>query len=676
MGGGFVLQALKRHRFGGRIIPVNPRYADVDGLSSLPSLSAVSEDIDLAVFAVPAAALADSLREARPRSIKTALVLSSGYSEVGEEGARLEHELLVLAREKGARLIGPNSVGLVNLRDGVVATISQAFDRTDLVTSDVALVSQSGAFGTALVARAQQEGVGFRYFISSGNEADASFSDLARALIVRDDVRVLCGYLENVRDGKGFIELATLALRLGKPLIVLKAGSSTIGSQAAKSHTGAMVGSDAITQSIFDCHGIIRAKDGEHLLELLKVFERTQEAKGERVALVSHSGGAGVLAADAAEAEGAQMPPLPAEVESTLRETLPAYATIGNPLDMTGAASLQAKLMVQCLKTMLDSDSYDAGLLCVALIWREGALLLEELTSLAASSRKPFAVSWAAPSDEIAARLRAAPFPVFPDPSRAAGALARKLRYDVHFRGRSPSPYRPARRKTVDRGALTTVAGQIDTLTRYRIPLPRQILSESLAGAERFRVALGRPVVVKVASADVLHRTETGGVVIGVNTAEELAAAYEHVTRSVSSSEGVLVQEMIEDGLHVFVGMKRDPAFGPIIAVGPGGTLVELVAKLAMRPAPVNAEQALDMLSSSPLDSLLRGFRGGTELDRNALAAAIVSISLLAIDAPHAFEIEFNPLIVLSKGAGCAAVDYKFRLLPSAADPRPSSASV
>ena len=674
MGGGFVLQALKRHHFAGRIIPVNPRYAEVDGLECVSSLSALPEDVDLAVFAVPAAALATSLREARAHSIKTALVLTSGYSEVGDEGTLLEKELVSLVREKGARLIGPNSVGLVNLENGVVATISQAFDRTGLATGDVALVSQSGAFGTALVARAQQEGIGFRYFISSGNEADASFSDLARALIVRHDVRVLCGYLENIRDGKGFTELATLALELGKPLIVLKAGSSTVGSQAAKSHTGALVGSDAVAQSIFDSYGIIRASDGEHLLELLKAFERTPLAKGNRIALVSHSGGAGVLAADAAESEGAHMPPLPATVQQRLRETLPAYATIANPLDMTGAASLQAKLMAGCLQAMLESDAYDAGLLCVALIWREGAVLLEELISLAASSAKPFAVSWAAPSDEIAAKLRAAPFPVFSDPSRAAAALARKLRYDIAFRGRRPSEYRPPRQAAVDRRKLATVAGQIDVLTQYGIPLPKQILAANLAEAERFRAELGRPVVVKIASVELLHRTEAGGVVAGVNTSDELANAYDRIMHTEASIEGVLVQEML-DGLHVFVGMKRDPTFGPMIAVGPGGTLVELIATLAMRPAPLSAEAALELLASSRLDALLRGFRGVDGFDRKALAAAIASLSVLALDAPDAAEIEFNPLIVLSKGAGCAAVDYKFRLLPSAAAQKPSSAS-
>jgi acyl-CoA synthetase (NDP forming) len=682
MGGGFVLQGLRRHGFDGRIIPVNPRYQEIDGLPCFSSLSAVNEDIDLAVFAVPAGALTASLREARPHSIKTALVLTSGYSEAGEEGERLERELLDLVREKSVRLIGPNSVGLANLENGVVTTISQAFDRTGLKTGDVALISQSGAFGTALVARAQEEGVGFRYFISSGNEADAGFSDLARALIARDDVRILCGYLENIRDGKGFTALATVALELGKPLIVLKAGSSTIGSRAARSHTGALVGSDSVAQSIFDAYGIIRAKDGEHLLELLKVFARTQDAKGKRIAVVSHSGGAGVLAADAAESQGAQMPPLPSDVQKTLREMLPAYATVANPLDMTGAASLQAKLMAQCLKTMLAGDAYDAGLLCVALIWREGATLFDELSALAASSEKPFAVSWAAPAAEIAARLRTGSFPVFADPSRAAAALARKLRYDVDSRGRTLHDYRPIRDAAIDEGLLETVAGQIDVLERYGVPLPKQTLATTLADAERFRASLDRPVVVKIASADIVHRTESGGVIVGVKSAEELAEAYERVVRDVTAAEpgstieGVLVQEMIEDGLHVFVGTKRDPTFGPMIAAGPGGTLVELIARLAMRPAPVDLKQALEMLGSPPLDALLRGFRGGAELDREALASAVVAISLLALDAPRAAEIEFNPLIVLSKGAGCAAVDYKFRLLPSAADPTPSSASV
>ena len=663
MGGGFVLQGLRRHGFSGRIVPINPRYQDVDGLRCFSSLSEVEGDIDLAVFAVPAAALTKSLGEARTGSIKTALVLSSGYSEVGEDGARLERELVAAAHASGTRIIGPNSVGIANLGNGMVTTISQAFDRVGLAVGDVALVSQSGAFGTALVARAQQEGVGFRYFISSGNEGDIRFSDLARALIARSDVRVLCGYLENIRDGEGFIELAQDALRLGKPLIVLKAGTSVVGSRAAKSHTGALVGSDEVAQSIFETYGVIRARDGEHLLELLKVFERTPPACGRRVALVSHSGGAGVLAADAAESAGAEMPALPDDVKEQLRKALPAYATIANPLDMTGAASLQAQLMSECLTTMLQSDAYDAGLLCVALIWREGETLLSELQALSASSKKPFAVSWAAPADEIAAKLCSASFPVFPDPSRAASALGTKLAYDAVFRGH-PRQRAARSAKHISRDELATVKGQIAVLEGYGIPLPEQTLARDLKEADEFRRRAERPIAVKAASATLLHRTEAGAVALDVKSSEELTQAYDRVRKNLDGEqiEGVLVQAMIEGGLQAFVGVRRDPTFGPMLAVGPGGTLVELIGKVVLRPAPVTADEAMEMLRRSPLDALLSGFRGGTRFDRQAFADAIARLSQLAADAPDVAEIELNPIIVLGEGQGCAAVDFKFTL--------------
>jgi acyl-CoA synthetase (NDP forming) len=664
MGGGFVLEGLRRHKFAGRIIPVNPRYQDINGLRCFTSLADVEDDIDLAVFAVPAAALVKSLSEARDGSIKIALILSSGYSEVGEDGARLERELVAAAHAKGTRIVGPNSVGIANLGNGMVTTISQAFDRVGLAVGDVALVSQSGAFGTALVARAQQEGIGFRCFISSGNEGDIRFSDLARALIARSDVRVLCGYLENIRDGEGFIELAQDALRLGKPLVVLKAGTSVVGSRAAKSHTGALVGSDEVAQSIFETYGVIRARDGEHLLELLKVFERTPPARGRRVALVSHSGGAGVLAADAAESAGAEMPLLPDDVKEQLRKALPAYATIANPLDMTGAASLQAKLMSDCLTTMLQSDAYDAGLLCVALIWREGDTLLSELQALSASSRKPFAVSWAAPADEIAAKLRSASFPVFPDPSRAASALGTKLTYDAVFRGR---PRRHAARsiKRISRDEIATVKGQIAVLESYGIPLPEQILARDLKEAEEFRRRADRPIAVKAASVTLLHRTEAGAVVLNVKSSEELVQAYDRVRKSLDREhiEGVLAQSMIEGGVQAFIGVRRDPTFGPMVAVGPGGTFVELIGKVVLRPAPVTSEEAMEMLQASPLDALLSGFRERTRYDRQALADAIARLSQLAADAPDVAEIELNPTIVLGEGQGCAAVDFKFHYI-------------
>jgi acetyltransferase len=664
MGGGFVLQAMRRHKFNGRILPVNPRYPEIDGLKCFPDLASVEGDIDLAVLAVPAATLPASIDAVPMGKVKSALVLSSGFSEIGAEGAKLERDLVDAARAKNIRIVGPNSVGLVNLGNGLVATISQAFDRTDFPKGDVALVSQSGAFGTALVARGQQEGVGFRYFISTGNEADLQFTDLARSLIVRDDVRVLCGYLENVRDGAGFIELAQLAADLHKPIVVLKAGVTEAGSVAAKSHTGALVGSDEVAQAVFDACGVIRATDGEHLLELLKMFERTPRAKGKRLAIVSHSGGAGVLAADAAENAGASLPLPPDSVKAALSEKLAAYATVSNPLDMTGAASLQANLMVSCLQTMLESDAYDAGVLCVALIWREGEKLLSELNALAESGAKPFAVSWSAPSDALAPQLRTARFPVIADPARAAAALARKL---VHESAASTKPHGRKPGARIAARELSTTAGQIAVLERYGIAMPAQTLAATLEAAEAFRAQLGGPVVVKIAAPELLHRTEAGGVAVNVGSAQQLAHAYERILTSVKQHhpdtriDGMLIQEMSAEGVQAFVGMKRDPAFGPIVAVGAGGTLVELFGKLAMRPAPVDPDRALAMIDGSPLGKLLGGFRGAKAFDRRALAQLISNASYLALDAPELAEMEFNPVIVLPEGSGCVAVDYKFQ---------------
>lgn len=664
MGGGFVMQAMLRHHFAGRIIPVNPRYPEINGLRCFPDLQSIDEPVDLAVFVVPAATLASSIDAISPGAVKSALVLSSGFSEVGEAGAQLERSLLDTVRAKNIRMVGPNSVGLVNLGTGLVATISQAFDRTDFPKGDIALVSQSGAFGTALVARAQQEGLGFKFFVSSGNEADLAFTDLSRSLIARDDVRVLCGYLENVRDGKGFIELAKFAASLRKPIVVLKAGISEAGSAAAKSHTGALVGSDEVAQAIFDTHGVIRASDGEHLLELLKMFERSPRAKGKRLAIVSHSGGAGVLAADAAEQTGASLPLPPDEVKSALSEKLAAFATLSNPLDMTGAASLQAELMVSCLRAMLETDTYDAGLLCVALIWREGETLLAQLNELAGSCSKPFAVSWSAPSEAIADRLRNARFPVVADPARAAAAFARKL---VHESAPSFVPKKPS--PSTDRAHdVSTTSAQIATLERYGITLPRQILASSLAEAEAFRADVNAPIAVKIASPDLLHRTEAGGVAIDVRSKQQLADAYDAILSRVRKEhprarvDGMLVQEMVDDGTQAFVAVKRDATFGPIVAVGAGGTLVELFGKVVMRPAPLEPVLVDAMLQESLLATLFAGYRGGTQYDRAAFATFVSNVSQLAADAPEIAEMEFNPVFVRPEGKGCVAVDYKFTL--------------
>lgn len=668
LGGGLVLRFLRQHGYRGTILPVNPRRTTVDGLPCYPSLAAAPGPIDLAVLAVPAAALAPALAEVRPGHVRVALVLSSGFSELGPEGTRLERAVVDIARERGIALVGPNSVGAVNLANGTVPTISQFFDRPRLQPGPLALVTQSGAFGTALLAQAEQEGLRFGYFVSSGNEADLEFSDFGMHLVGRDDVGVLCGYIESIRNGAAFRDMAQTAAAAGKPVVLLKVGSSEAGAEAARSHTGALAGSDTVAQAVFDADGVLRARDGEDLLDLVKVFARTTASGGRRLAILSHSGGAGVMAADAAGAAGALLPPLPEDLRRRLAERLPLFAALRNPLDMTGGASLDGRLMADCLRMVLEHEAYDAALLCVNLIWRDGDALMSALERIAAEVAKPFAVSWVAPRPEARQALSDASFPVFGDPARAARVLVRRMVWDDarHERLSGRSPERPFPAERVSGIDLSSVGGQMAALAACGIRFPHQDIVGTLAEAERVLDAVGGTVAVKIASPDIAHRSEIGAVRTGLADHAALAEAYRAVLANArhhhpqARIDGVLVQEMVE-GLEVLVGTMRDPTFGPVVVFGPGGVLVELMGGTTMIPAPFDAEHALRLIGRSRLAPLLAGYRGGPRLDVPALAQVLEAVSWLACDRQDLRELDLNPVTVLREGRGCVALDVAMR---------------
>ncbi len=673
MGGGMVFRFMRDHGFKGTLYPVNPKRQTVGGLRCYPSLESVPEPIDLGILAVPAKAVPGIFQAIPKGHVKVALVLTSGFGELNEEGGVLERDMLAAARAKGVRIVGPNSVGTVNLWDNVVSSFSQFFDRADIRPGEAALVSQSGAFGTAILAGAELAGIRFGYFVSSGNETDLEFCDYGRYLLDQEHVKVVCGYLESVKKGAAFVDFAEHANALGKPVIVLKVGVSEAGARAASSHTGALVGSDAVAQAMFDALNVLRAEDGEDLMDLIKVFGRTPVSAGMRIGILSHSGGAGVMAADAAEAGGAEVAPLTDELHRRLSEMLPAYATISNPLDMTGGASLQGQLMADCLRTMLADDAYDAAVLCVNLIWREGHILMRQLAAIAATAGKPFAVSWIAPNAETAQALLDAPYPVFADPARAARVLTRRLRFDQRRRAQASFASAAAAARPAEPGrdaglGLSDVAAQGKVLAAYGIRLPRETIATDEESAEAFRRKVGGPVAVKVASVDIAHRTEIGAVVTGIEDGEALAAAYRRVLANAKRHhaeariDGVLVQEMVAGGVEVLIGVKRDPVFGPMVAVGPGGTLVELIGDLRLHPAPLSPAQARRLIGESALEALLEGYRGGGKLDAEALAETLSRVSWLAADRDEIAELDLNPVIVLGAGSGCVALDYKFTL--------------
>jgi acyl-CoA synthetase (NDP forming) len=679
--GSLPLAFLQKHGYAGAIYPVHPKLDEIGGLRCYRSIADVDGDVDLLVIAVPAARIIELLNGCRPGQVKSALVLSSGFAEIGGDGAALQRELRATARAKGMRFIGPNSVGVANLHDKVVPSISQVFDQAGLAAGEIGFVTQSGAVGTAITALAHAEEVGIGYFLSTGNEADLEFSDFCDYFAEDPRVGIIAGYVESIRDGDKFRAAARKAARAGKPIALIKVGASEAGGKAVQSHTGALAGSEAVYRAAFDELGVVRLQSIEELIDVLKAMScprRAARAAGQassdsstlltnsggraaaaRVAILSHSGGAGVLMADTCIAEGLDVAAPSKALADTLRKRLPPYASFGNPIDMTASVIFDPALMAGTVRDVVQSGEYDAVMLCVNLIWRQGAALADELASLTDGVDALVGVAWIAGKPEPLARLKRAGVAVFSDPVRCARAIAARLRWEAK------RPDVAVEAPHVATGAvgadLTGYTAQEALLRRYGVDLAPSGLAGSCDEAKKIARAFGYPVAAKLVARNLAHKSELGGVRLDIDSdaaLERACAALDAIP--IAGREGILVQRMVKGGLEVFVGMKRDEVFGPVIVVGLGGIYVEILRETVMGLAPFDEAAAGRLIRGSKFFAILDGARGQPKRDVAALAKVVARVSTLAVAEPAVISLDLNPIVVGESGA--QVVDFKFEL--------------
>ena len=696
--GSLPLTFLQKHGYAGRIYLIHPKETEIGGLRCYRSMSEIDGDVDLLVVAIAAARIIDLFDECRPGQVKTALILSSGFAEIGGEGLVLQQRLYDAAFAKGIRFIGPNSVGAANLHERIMPSISQVFDQVGLAAGPIGFVSQSGAVGTAITALAHAEQVGIGYFLSTGNEGDLEFSDFCDYFADDPSVRIIAGYVESIRDGDKFRAAAAKCAQNGKPVALIKVGASEAGGKAVQSHTGALAGADEVYRAVFAELGVIRVDSIEALVDVLKmcaVFPdvRSDLARTPCVAVLSHSGGAGVLMADTCVAEGLDVAAPSATLVGKLKARLPSYASFQNPIDMTANVIFDPALMANTVRDVVDSDEYDAVLLCVNLIWRQGPGLAEQLATLASATSALVGVAWIAGKPEPLRALNLSGVPVFSDPVRCVRAVAARLRWErqavvpetagtqrrLAEHAGSPPRIRsgagfPRGRRTANvagsrfsrgrqssNGDLRSFAVQEALLRDYAIPIAPCALAADLPAAQRAAHTLGYPVAAKLIARDLAHKSEIGGVKLGLESDAALAQAFGQLAAiDVPDKEGVLVQKMVAGPLEVFVGMKRDPVFGPVIVAGLGGIYVEVFRETVMRLAPFDAEQATRLLESAKFHPLLAGARGQAKLDVAALADLLANVSSLALDQPSLASLDLNPVIVGETGV--TVVDFKFEI--------------
>lgn len=658
------LKFLLDQGYTGGIFPINPKYETLAGLRCYPDLCTIEAPVDLAIIAVPAPAVMPAFEACIEKGVGGAVIFSSGFGEMNAEGRENELRLAARAREASVPICGPNTVGFWNAYEHVLATFSQAGDG-DVRGGPVAFVTQSGAFGTAIVALLRQRGISLGYFVNSGNEADLTFADLLGFVVEDPQVRVVAGYIEGLKDGPALLAVADRALALGKPIIVAKVGRSGAGARAALSHTGSLAGSDRIYSGAFRQRGILRVDDEEELLDVVAAFSYSALPKGPRVALVTHSGGAGVLMADRAESEGLEVATLTEQTRTALREVVPAFGSIGNPIDITAQFIAEPRLLRQTLEIVFADRGVDLGIFYLGMMDAFAETIIEQFRAVQRGTEKPLLVAWAAAPAHARAKMNELGIANFPTATRAvvaaralAGFARVRANHALHVR---PAAFVPPPLPAGEPRPLPS-ARAFELLQDYGIPVAPWRVVRDAEGAVRAARSLGYPVALKVESPDIRHKSDAHALALGLHDDEAVRHAFERVVAAASNYDsaahidGVLVQKMIEDGVEVIVGVQRDPVFGPVVMAGLGGIFVEVLKDVSFRVAPLAPADAYEMLRELRAFPLLTGARNTEPVDLDALCALIVNVGRLAVErASSLVELDLNP--IKASGRGAVAVD-------------------
>ncbi|WP_223479445.1 acetate--CoA ligase family protein [Oricola indica] len=658
------LRYLKEGGFAGGLYPVNPNRETVQGIKAYASLADVLEVPDVALLAVPASMTEKAVADCVEKGVKAAVIFSAGYAESGEEGLVIQNRLLQTARAGGMRILGPNCLGLFNPNLGFFGTFTQSLDKEMPHGGPLGIISQSGAYGSHIAYLARQRGIGINYWITTGNEADIDISEALEWMAGQDDIKVIMAYVEGVRDGARFRQALELARKNRKPVVMMKVGRSEIGAKAASSHTASLAGSDAIYDALFQQYGVHRAQTTEEQIDVAYACARGIFPKDNKLGVVTLSGGAGVLISDAAERYGLDVAPMPDDAQKTLQELLP-YATVVNPVDTTAQALNDMSLLARNIEVILDQGGYDAliGFFSTVPNTRtlSGPLRKAVEEGCAKYPDRLIALEMVA-DEEVVRDYERAGFLVFEDADRAVAALSALRRFAIAFE-QSESVAAPAPAAPIGKQALSERAAK-DLLGKAGIPFLDERLATNAASAGNAADAIGYPVVLKIVSPDIEHKTEIGGVMVGVADRAGVEAGYatlmqraaEHAPKA--SIEGVLVAPMAGKGVETIVGVSRDPVFGPAVMFGLGGVHVEVLKDVAFRLAPFGREEAMRMIDSIRGRAMLSGARGAAPSDVNALADLLVMISQFA--AAHADDVEtvdLNPVIALPMGEGVVALD-------------------
>lgn len=667
--GGRPVHYMREFGYQGKLYPVNPGRAEVQGLRAYARAKDIGQPVDCALLSITAEDTVEAIRDCAEAGVRSAVIFGAGFAEVGGEGSARQDEVMAIARHAGMRILGPNCMGLVNARAGVYSTFASAYEEGLPPAGGVGVATQSGGYGGYLLKHCFMRGLGVSHFVATGNEADVDMGEVLAWMAEQDETTVLLGYLEGVRSAAHLVRALAAARRNRKPVVMMKVGRTPEGRAAAASHTASLTGEDAVYDALFREYGVWRARTTDELLDIAYALSRGKRPQGPRTAVVSISGGVGVQMADFLSEAGLELGKVPEQTQAQLREIVP-YCSPANPIDMTGLVTANHELLGQALERVLQSEAFDAIILFLGIVGMAPtmAVPLTRILSQVCEHHpdRLMLMSVTTPPD-LHATYDQAGFLVYEDPSRAVTALAALHHFEQFFRRPVPvalkAPELPRVRLPAGAASFNEVQAK-RILGACGIRTPKEILSEGAEAAVAAARQIGFPVAVKVVSADIPHKTEYGGVALDLADEQAVAAAVrrmdERIRRELPGAriDGYLVSEMVKGGTECILGVARDATFGPVVTFGLGGVMVELLRDVVSRLAPVGVDQAQQMMRELRTWPLLAGWRGAPAGDTDAMAQAISALSHLAVSQQDVIaEVEVNPVVVLPRGQGIVALD-------------------
>jgi acyl-CoA synthetase (NDP forming) len=670
---GRLLSMLRKNEFPGKVFPINPNYGDIDGLKCYPSISAVGQPIDLAIVIIPAQAVLGALEQCAAVGVRNAVVISSGFAEEGGDSAAMQDAIAALAKNSGMRISGPNAEGFYSQVQRVAATFSPTVDvrpgAPPLVATirRIGIVAQSGGIGFAIYHRAKALGIALSYVISAGNESDLGAGEFFEFMVQDSSTDVILLFIEGIRDVDKFLAAAKRAAEIGKPVIVTKVGRSGAGERAAASHTASMAGWSAAYDAVFAKYGFIVSNDLDEAVTIAAILTTNPMPKGDRVAVLTVSGGAGIWGADTVAMQGLQVPELSKSIQAEISALLPSYGATGNPIDVT-AQGVHSGGLQKSIDLLDVSDEVDAILVVLSLSSdTRMPFKRAELKPVISAQNKPIVFySYTLPSHFARTEFAASGAVVLSGLTHV-GVAMRQMVQRARFKLAPPAAAAASPPRELSAHLKSATLSEFDSKSLLRdagIALPDEVLVSNRDELDAAIARAGFPLVMKIQSRDIPHKSEVSGVRVNIASKGEAFAAYQALLESAgrhrpdAAIQGVLVGPMAKKGVEIIVGTLLDATFGPMIMVGLGGITTELFKDVIYRPAPVSAAEATAMLAELKAAPLLNGFRGAAKADIPALSQLIAQISMLAAQFVNEIsEIELNPVLVHPQGQGVTIVD-------------------